>query len=170
MVAMENRERTKLYIVIGLAAVFVAVGYFRFLHGKITFFNKSERGVTIPAMIEVPAVDLKGIQPSGPPQKIAPAVPRAGLRDIFAPVKKTAPGSTPENPAIAPKPLPLLQLTGTITGGRQPLAIINGRFLRQGEAIEGFQVVAIARNQVTIAREGQKIVLNVLDGPVSGKP
>lgn len=168
--AMENQERKKLYIVIGLAVIFIAVGYFRFFHGKITFLGPPAREVTIPAMIEVPAVDLKGIQPSGPPQKTAPPGPRAGLRDIFAPAKKTGPGSTPENPAIAPKPLPLLQLTGTITGGRQPLAIINGRFLRQGEAIEGFQVVAIARNQVTIAREGQKIVLNVLDGPVSGKP
>ena len=84
---MESKERTKLYIVIGLAAIFVAVGYFRFLHGKITFFSKPERGGAIPALIEVPAVDLKGIQPAGQPQKKASEGPRAELRDIFAPVK-----------------------------------------------------------------------------------
>lgn len=161
---MGSRERTKLYIVIGLAAIFVAVGYFRFLHGKITFFNQSERGVTIPAMIEVPAIDLKGIQPAGQPQKMAFEGPRAGLRDIFAPAKKTATGTAAGIPSAAPVPLPPLQLTGTIIGGKRPLAIINGRFLRQGESIEGFQVLSIARNQVIIAREGRKVVLNVLDG------
>lgn len=164
---MESRERTKLYIVIGLSAVFVAVGYFRFLHGKITVFNQSERGVAIPAMIEVPAVDLKGIQPAGQPQKMAFEGPRAGLRDIFAPAKKTATGTAagiPSAAAVPLQPLPPLQLTGTIIGGKRPLAIINGRFLRQGESIEGFQVLSIARNQVIIAREGRKVVLNVLDG------
>ncbi len=165
---MENRERNKLYIVIGLAVVFVAVGYFRFFRGKITFFGPPAREATITAMTDVPSVDLKSIQPSGLPQIIAPAAPRADLRDIFAPAKKTARGATPENPAIASKPLPPLQLTGTIIGGKRPLAIINGRFLHQGESIEGFRVVDIARNQVTIVNAERKVVLNVLDGKEKG--
>lgn len=161
---MESRERTKLYIVIGLSAVFVAVGYFRFLHGKITFFNQPERGVAIPAMIEVPAVDLKGVQPAGQPRKMAPEGPRAGLRDIFAPVKAPAAEIPSDTTAVPPKPLPPLQLTGTIIGGKRPLAVINGQFLRKGEMIAGFEVVSIARDQVTLSGEGRRVLLNILTG------
>jgi hypothetical protein len=161
---MESRERTKLFIVIGLAAAFVAVGYFRFLHGKITFFKQPERGVAITAVIEVPAVDLKGVQPAVETQKMAPAGPRAGLRDIFAPVKPPAAEIPSDKTAVPPKPLPPLQLTGTIIGGKQPLAVINGRFLRKGEIISGFEVVSIARDQVILSGEGRKVLLNTLTG------
>jgi type II secretory pathway component PulC len=161
---MENRERTKLFIVIGLAVIFIAVGYFRFLHGKITFFKQPERGAAIPAAIQVPAVDLKGIQPAGEMQKKAPEGPRARLRDIFAPVKPPPSEIPPVAVAVPPKPLPPLQLTGTIIGGKRPLAIINGRFLRQGERIDGFEVVSIAGDQVILSGEGRKVRLNTLTG------
>ena len=162
---MESRERTKLFMVIGLAAVFVAVGYFRFLHGKIAFFKQQESGIAIPAVIEVPAVDLKGIPPAGEPQKMAPEGPRAGLRDIFAPIKAPATEIPPVTVAAVPlKPLPPLQLTGTIIGGKRPLAVINGQFLRKGEMIAGFEVVSIARDQVTLSGGGRKVLLNTLTG------
>ena len=106
---MESRERRKFYIVIGLAAIFVAVGYFRFLHGKITFFSKPERGGEIQALVEVPAVDLKGIQPAGQPQKKASEGPRAELRDIFAPAKAPAKETTKGTAAGSPSAsVPLL--------------------------------------------------------------
>jgi len=162
---MESRERTKLFMVIGLAVLFVAVGYFRFLHGKITFFSQKDRGVAIPAVIAIPAIDLKGVQPAGEPQKMASAGPRAGLRDIFAPVKAPAAEIPPVTGAAVPlKPLPPLQLTGTIVGGKQPLAIINGRFLRKGEMIADLEVVSIARDQVILSGEGRKVLLNTLTG------
>ena len=162
---MESRERTKLYLVIGLAVLFVALGYFRFLHGKSAFFKQPESGVAIPAVIEVPAVDLKGIQPAGEPQKMASEGPRAGLRDIFAPAKKTAAENPSATDAAAPlKPLPALLLTGTIIGGKRPLAVINGQFLRKGEMIAGFEVVSIARDQVILSGEGRKVLLNTLTG------
>lgn len=172
---MASGERTKFFIVIGLSVVFVAVGYFRFIHGKITFFNKPERGVAIPVVIEVPAVDLKGVQPAGEPQKMAPEGLRAGLRDIFAPVKapakERAAGSPPVTVAAAPlKPLPPLKLTGTIIGGKRPLAVINGQFLRTGEWIAGFEVISITRDQVTLSGEGRKVLLNTLTGAEERSP
>jgi len=176
---MESRERTKLYIVIGLSVVFIAVGYFRFLHGKIAFFNPPERSVAIPVVIQVPAVNLKGIQPAGKPQEMAPEGLRAGLRDIFAPaktpVKESAKGTAAEVPSVtvAPvplKPLPPLKLTGTIIGGKQPLAVINGQFLRKGEMISGFEVVSIAKDQVTLSEGGRKVLLNILTGSVERSP
>jgi hypothetical protein len=165
---MENRERAKLYIVIGLSAVFFAVGYFRFLHGKITFFSQPERGVAIPVVIEVPAVDLKGVQPAGQPQKMAFERPRAGLRDIFAPAKKKAAEIPPATDAALP--LPPMQLSGTIIGGKRPLAVINGRFLRQGEMIAGFEVVSIARDHVILSGGGRKVLLNTLTGAEERSP
>jgi hypothetical protein len=168
---MESRERKKLYIVIGLAAIFAAVGYFRFLHGKITFFNQPERGVAIPAKIEVSAIDLKGIRLAGESPKMAPEGPRTGLRDIFSPGKAPVSKIPSIKAATVPlKPLPTLQLTGTIIGGKRPIAIINGQFLRKGEKIAGFEVVSIASNRVTLSGEGRKILLNILTGAEEQSP
>jgi hypothetical protein len=161
---MESRERTKLYLVIGLSVLCIAIGYFRFLHGKITFFKQPERGVASLARVEVPAINLKGIRPAGEPQKKAPERVRAGLRDIFAPVKVPA-SEIPSVIADVPlKPLPPLQLTGTIVSGKRPMAIINGRFLRKGEIIAGLEVVSIARDHVILSGEGRKVLLNILTG------
>lgn len=162
---MENKERTKLIIVIGLAVLFVLTGYFRFFHGKGASPVQPNIAAETAVPFAVPPVDLKGLRPAaGLPESVSP--PRVPLRNIFAPAGKTfAPGSVPgEFGGASQKSLTTLQLTGTIIGGKRPLAIINGRFLRQGESIEGFQILSIARNQVIVAREGQKIVLNVLDG------
>jgi hypothetical protein len=173
---MESRERMKLYIVIGLSTLFVAVGYFRFFHGKIIFFKPPDRGVAIQAVIEVPAVDLKGIPSKEWPQKMASERPRAGLRDIFAPaakapVKETAAEVPPvTNAAVPLKPLPALLLTGTIVGGKRPLAVINGQFLRKGEMIAGFEVVSIARDQVILSGDGRKVLLNTLTGAEERSP
>jgi len=185
---MESRERTKLYIVIGLSAVFVAMGYFRFFHGKITYFNKPESGVAIPVAVKVPAVDLKGVPTAAETQKMVPEGVRAGLRDIFAPVKapavetaneaaiETATETAAEIPSVtlppvAPlPPLPPLKLMGTIVGGRQPLAVINGRFLRTGESISGFEVVSIARDHVILSGEGRTVLLHTLTGAEERSP
>jgi hypothetical protein len=168
---MKSRERKKLYIVIGLAVIFAVVGYFRFLHGKITFFNQTERGAAIPAAVEVPAVDLKGIQPAGEPLKMVFDGPRTGLRDIFSPVKAPASKIPSMKAATMPvKPLPTLQFAGTIVGGKRPIAIINGQFLRIGEMIADFEVVAITRNQVILSGGGRKILLNILTGAEERSP
>ena len=164
---MENRERTKLFIVIGLAVLFVLVGYFRFFHGKGVSPVQQNVAAGTAGPIAIPPVDFKGLRPAaGLPESVSP--PRVPHRNIFAPAGKTfAAGSVPaESVGLPQKLLPALQLTGIIIGGKRPLAIINGRFVRQGEAIEGFQVLSIARNQVILSAEGRKVVLNVLDGKV----
>lgn len=162
---MESGERTKLLIVVGLAVVFVAMGYFRFLHGNIAFFKKTEGAAAVSGLIQVPAVDIKGVQPVAEPQKKAPERPRAKLRDIFAPVKPPAAETAPVAVAAAPlPPLPPLQLAGTIVGGKRPLAVINGRFLRNGELIAGLEVVSITKDQVTLSEKGRTVLLHALTG------
>ena len=149
-------KRVKLYIVIGLSVLFFVVGYFRFFHGKAVFPVGSPSGAGV--QVPVPAIDVKALHPEVKAVKDVPGPPRTALRDIFEPRKQT-PAET-EPPAV-----PSLKLTGTIIGGKNPLAFINGRTLHLGEEIEGFQVISITREQVTLAGEGRKMLLNVLEGP-----
>jgi hypothetical protein len=158
-----SRERVKLYMVIGLSVFFVAVGYFRFFHGKVALPVEppSRAGVQVP----VPAIDVKDLQPAVKALNEVPGPPRTKLRDIFEPRKQmSTEAQRLAVPAEPPKPLPSLKLTGTIVGGRNPLAFINGRTLQLGEKIEGFQVISITREQVTLTGEGRKMLLNVLEG------
>lgn len=165
---MEKRERVKLYMVIALLAVFVLVGYIRFFGGKTASPVQSNLAAAAGEAITVPAVDLKGLQQAPrAPEKVLPS--STPLRNIFIPFvpaeKRPVAKDAPQEPAGAPqKSLITLKLTGTIIGGGRPLAVINGRFLGRGESIEGFQILSIDRNAVIIAKEGQKVTLNVLDG------
>lgn len=166
---MKIRERTKQMMVIGLAVLFLLVGYYRFLHGKIAFFGRSESGVALTAVIEVPAVDLGDSSPAAEPKRMELEGTRGRFRDIFAPPKPPKAAILPAAVAVAaaaapPKPLPALKLSGTVAGGKRPLAVINGRFLRNGEVIDGYEVVSISRDRVTLQGEGRKVVLNPLTG------
>jgi hypothetical protein len=170
---MAGRDRIKLYIVIGLSVLFVLVGYFRFFHGKIALpaFDQRIMG-GLPAQVAVPVLDTKGLPPEPKAVEMAPEPVVAKLRDIFAPWKEPivetaqpAASAAQVAPVVAaeqPKASPSFTLTGTIVGGRIPLAFINGRSLRLGDKIEGFQIVTITREQVTLLGEGQKVQLNVL--------
>ena len=156
-----NGKRVKLYIVIGLSILFVVVGYFRFFHGKTASPVGDPIGAGAP--VEVTAVDVKALHSEVKAVKDVPGPPQAALRDIFEPGKQTA--AEAQHAAV-----PSLKLTGTIIGGKKPLAFINGRTLRLGEKIEGFQVISITREQVTLAGEGRKLLLNVLEGPKNVMP
>jgi len=156
-------KRVKLYIVIGLSVLFVVVGYFRFFHGKAAFPFGSQSGAGAPVQDPAPAIAVKALHPAVKAVEAVPGLPRTALRDIFEPGKQTA--AEAQLPAVQS-----LKLTGTIIGGKKPLAFINGRTLQLGEKIEGFQVISITREQVTLAGEGRKILLNVLEGTKNGKP
>ncbi|MCK9362851.1 MAG: general secretion pathway protein GspB [Syntrophales bacterium] len=168
---MANRERAKLYMVIGLAVVFVLVGYFRFFHGKVALFKHPKGGVAIPAVVKVPTIVTKSLQPAAERQRMAPEGLRTRLRDIFAPVKPPATKFSSSAVAAVPlQPLPKLQLSGTIVGGTHPLAIINGHFLRRGDRIAGLEVVSITKDQVTLVGEGRQVMLNTLTGVEERSP
>ena len=194
-----SRERTKIYMVIGLSVLFVAVGYFRFFHGRIVAPGVTASEASSPVRIEVPALAFKGIPLTPQTPEGTLEAPRTMLRNIFAPANKpstepprpavperapapgTEPAAIPERapsagtapaavPGEPPKPLPSLKLTGTITGGKRPLAFINGLSVRLGEKIEGFQIVSITQNQVALEGEGRRMLLDVLEIRESGKP
>ena len=51
-------------------------------------------------------------------------------------------------------------LKGTILGDR-PIAMMNGRVYRIGEVLDGFTIVEIETNQITVEREGMRFVVTV---------
>jgi hypothetical protein len=79
------------------------------------------------------------------------------LRDIFAPMrplKKAENRITVKGEPRAHK-APSLKLKGVIVGGRNSVAIINGKLLRLGESIDGYQVVRIEEKEVFL-RSGNR--------------
>ncbi len=167
--ATASREQLKIYIVIGLSVVFIALGYFRFFPGKNAAPGVKAGVAVTPARIEVPAPVLPGMTPAPRAPESVPDPPRTALRNIFAPGQELSREPSAFRPE-PPKPLPSLTLTGTITGGRSTLAFINGRTLRLGEKIEGFRVISITRNQVSLEGGGRMVILNVLEVRESGMP
>jgi len=53
-----------------------------------------------------------------------------------------------------------MNLKGTILGER-PIAMMNGRVYRIGEVLDGFTIVEIETNQITVEREGMRFVVTV---------
>ena len=55
-----------------------------------------------------------------------------------------------------------LELKGTILGGKNPMAIINDKFVRTGEKIGGYKVVRITPNTVYLRAGSHQKVIKVL--------
>jgi hypothetical protein len=89
---------------------------------------------------------------------------------VFPPSAPTPPPPPVVDPAtIAPIPPPVdlaalvrekIHLKGTILGER-PIAMMNGRVYRVGEVLEGFKVVEIEKKQITVERDGTRLVVEV---------
>ena len=177
MPSEKKESANKIYLVAGLAIVFVLTGYFRFFHGKVSLFGQKARDAGPIAVSAVPPIDLTGVRPAVDTGTSVPEPPRTTLRNIFAPLtavktpaviaKSAETKAAPPQEALSPPPpLPSLTLTGTIVGGKKPLAIINGRFVGKGEWIEGLQVISITKNQATLAGGGRSLTLNILEGQI----
>jgi hypothetical protein len=164
-------ERIKLYIVIALAILAVIVAYFRF------FYHKSPKpGTQTPSTyasgeITVPQVNYKSPPELQKPLKEKREDFRAEIRDIFAPplppkkaekqrVTMTALSGEENSPPA--EPVPVFTLGGTIIGSGKPMAIINERFLRVGELIQGYKVVSIEARRVLLVSGKNKIALEMV--------
>lgn len=55
-----------------------------------------------------------------------------------------------------------LTLKGTITGGENPIAVINDMFVYTGDRIGDYEVVAIGKDEVVLTSDTHSMVLKVL--------
>ena len=139
------------------------MAYFRFVHKKAPEAIPTIAGVVLaPATdLEVPKIDFGSIAEStgsGPTEAI---VKRLDIRDIFAPMDLPE-ADTGKGEQKKDTPVPTFTLGGTILGGDSPMAIINGKFIREGDEISGFKVLQIANNAVRLSNGKEEIELKVL--------
>lgn len=165
MAEEKKSERIKLFIVIGLAVAAGTFGYFRFFHKKAPATPTAIPGVTLSPVssdLRVPKIDFASILKKPSPKPADSGERALGIRDVFSSLRilKQFEGEDPEPQAV---PAPTFKLSGTILGGGSPVAIINSKFLRKGDEINGFQVVEIAKNEVRLSDGNQEIVLKVLE-------
>lgn len=165
--APRKNEKIKLYIVIGLAIVAAIVAYFRFVYTK-TGADADIAGHA-PGEVKFVVPPIKKTKPGRQPQtrKMPVNTPFCmAIRDIFMPAplpvepKPIDPIITPVEPS--PAPIGVLELKGTIIGGKAPMAVINNKFVRMGEKIDAYQIVKIDSNEVILRSGSDEIALHVL--------
>lgn len=75
----------------------------------------------------------------------------------------------PGEPIDREKDLALVKISGIISDGKKALAIANGEFLRPGDMIAGFKILAVSGDKILLEKEGRKFYLGIDRFAVSGK-
>lgn len=165
--AVKKGEKIKSYILIGVLLMALLLAYFRFIHKKGPRPVTPTATPTTAAPLILPDVPRFRIQGKGDQKMEAPTRESLGtvIRDIFTPLswpkKKEPPPVTVEE--SKPKPLPVLELKGTIVGPKKAMAIINGQYYRIGDMIGDFRIVDISKNKVMLRSDDRQIDLEALE-------
>jgi hypothetical protein len=152
-------DRIRIYLVVGLALLLAALVY-RHLKAK----PSGNAALSLPSVTEgvaevadLPPLNTGSLQRTRQASAKERELRRDSLRDIFAPMRpltKVEHRTTRKGQPRARK-APSLKLKGVIVGGGNSVAIINGKLLRLGESIDGYQVVRIEEKEVFL-RSGNR--------------
>ena len=145
-------DRIRIYLVVGLALVLAALVYRHFKAKPAGTAALPPVGNTsvIAGVADLPPLIPESLQKAQHRSAKVKELRRDSLRDIFAPMR---PLKKAEHRIIMKgqprvSKAPSLELKGVILGGGNPVAIINGKLLRLGESIDGYQVVRIEEKEV----------------------
>jgi len=181
---MPAKETIKLYVVVALALVALVVAYFQFFPKKeepaprVAAHQVQPQGrqkATASATAggksyKVGMVTQRPAIRTEPTRKKRPRPILTDIRDIFEPpsippeaIQAVVPAGRAQRAPLEPEPdeIPLV-LTGTLIGGKKPMAIINEKFIRLGEEIDMFRVVRIEANRVVLKAGDHLRTLTVL--------
>ena len=158
----KTAERIKVYIVVGLSLVFVILGYFRLFHNKTNAEAKSVTHIESESEFNLSRIEskIKNRLQVGEESSIESFQPIA--RDIFTSLKSPGKAEIPKMQDENLKPLPPLELKGTIVGGDRSIAIVDDKYLRIGDLIDGFEVVWIGKKEVLLESGQRQLVLEML--------
>ena len=86
----------------------------------------------------------------------------ASIRDIFSPLIAPKKATYQPDEQGQSSPIENLKLTGTIIGGRNPIAIIDEQFIREGDWISEYKVVRIRKKDILLESDDGKIALEMM--------
>ena len=156
----KSTGRIKIYLVVGLALVLAALVY-RYLHAR-TARNRSisppPATATVSETPELTDLYPERQQKTQVERSSIRELRRLFVRDIFAPGKSLPRAKRPTKKGQpAQRQVKSLKLKGVIVGGKHSIAIINDKFVRTGERIDGYRVVRIAEKEVLL-KSGNKTI------------
>ncbi|MGD8254150.1 MAG: hypothetical protein PVJ11_05835 [Syntrophobacterales bacterium] len=156
----KSTGRIKMYLVVGLALVLAALVY-RYLHARAArnrSISPPPATATVSEMPELTDLYPERQQKTQVAQSNIRELRRLSLRDIFAPGKPLSRARRPTKKGQpAQHQVKSLKLKGVIVGANHSLAIINDKFVRTGERINGYRVIRIGEKEVLL-RSGNKTV------------
>lgn len=164
--AVKSGEKIKIYLIIALSIIFIISFYFRFIQANAKEAKTSDSPQILPERLVIPKIDPALLQDDQDQDAETNDEPQTVMRDIFSPSlppaspAKEKPLQQPEK--VKEKPVPLFKLKGTIVGREGSIAIIDNRFLRSGDWIEGYRVAKIGKKNVLLDSGDRKIILEIL--------
>ena len=160
--AEKKSERVKIYCIIALSILLLVLVYFRFFHKKTTHAAVPGRHKASVARLVLPQVELAISQKGQGPEKEGREEARGLPRDIFEAAKAPLQRETQPPSQEPPRPTMSLKLRGTITGGENPIAVINDKFVYAGDRIGDYEVITIGKDEVVLASDTHNTVLRIL--------
>ena len=144
----ERSDKIRMIVLMGLAAVLMVALYFRFIHKGSAEATGGDPAETLADRIVIPEVDFDALQANRLLGRAVRRVLRDPVRDIFVPGGALGTDESPSPDAGSSQSIASLKLKGVVTGGESPLALINDRFVRTGDNIDGYRVVRIEKKEV----------------------
>ena len=163
--AKKKSEQIKLYMVIGLAVVFVILAYFHFTGAKSNNGEVVSPSVLPPSeqvKFAIPKTETKGPQICSYRESAVHGSIQTAIRNIFSPLADPEKAENQGREEQSRNPGESLTLGGTIVGGKSPIAIINDQFVRTGDWIGDFRVVRIGKKDVLLDSGGRKMALEIM--------
>ena len=156
----KSTGRIKIYLIVGLALVLAALVY-RYLHARAArnrSISPPSVTATVSEMPTLPDLYPERQQKTQGKRSDIRELRRLFVRDIFAPGKSLPKARRPTMKGQpAQRQVKSLKLKGVIVGGKHSIAIINDKFVRTGERINGYRVLQIAEKEVLL-KSGNKTI------------
>ena len=152
--------RIKIYLVVGLGLVLAALAY-RYVKTKAVRTGNLAPTPATASISDIPDLSLfnkESFQTTRLAKSNVREPRRDSVRDVFAPLR-SLPRGKPQAPRNrgTQRRTTSLKLKGVIVGGNNSIAIINDKFVRIGERIDGYKVVRIEVKKVFL-KSGNKIL------------
>jgi len=151
-------DRIKIYLMVGLGLVLAALAY-RYVKTKAARTGNLAPTPATATFADIPDLSLlnrESLQTTRLTKANVRESRRDSVRDVFAPLRSLPRGkSGPKKRRSTQGRTTSLKLKGVIVGGNNSIAIINDKFVRIGERIDGYKVVRIEEKQVFL-RSGNK--------------